>query len=71
MGSILILNDCWSDNALEYLLLNEIKPHCLTNSFGFKDRDISFILRLTFLKILEIYTWGTTGYKNIADLIQL
>ncbi|EGR7969100.1 MULTISPECIES: hypothetical protein [Vibrio] len=71
IGSVLILKDSWSDNVLEYMLSNEIRALRLTDSFGFKERDISFISQLTFLKSLEIYVWDATGLKSLEALTQL
>ncbi|HDM8204693.1 TPA: hypothetical protein P0E29_005244 [Vibrio harveyi] len=71
IGSVLILKDSWSDYVLEYMLSNEIRALRLTDSFGFKDRDISFISQLTFLKSLEIYVWNATGLKSIEALTEL
>ncbi|MDN3685511.1 hypothetical protein QW180_25990 [Vibrio sinaloensis] len=71
IGSVLILKGSWSDYVLEYMLSNEIRALRLTDSFGFKDRDISFISQLTFLKSLEIYVWDATGLKSIEALTEL
>ncbi|MDA0119288.1 hypothetical protein [Vibrio sp. T11.5] len=71
IGKVLILKDSWSDYVLEYMLSNEIRALRLSDSFGFKDRNISFISQLTFLKSLEIYVWNATGLETIEFLPQL
>ncbi|EHR6179800.1 hypothetical protein KUK79_004508, partial [Vibrio parahaemolyticus] len=71
VGKVLILKGSWSDHVLNYMLSNNIKALRLANSLGFKERDISFISKLTFLKSLEIYVWDATGLKSIESLPQL
>lgn len=43
----------------------------LTDSFGFKGGDLSFLPSLTYLKSLELYCWDAKNVKLIETLPQL
>lgn len=71
VGKALILKGAWSDDIAAYMQENEIYALRLTDSFGFKGHDISFIPTLTFLRSLELYCWEAKGIKVLESLPQL
>lgn len=71
VGQVLILKGAWSDDIAAYMQKNEIFALRLTDSFGFKGHDLSFIPTLTFLRSLELYCWEAKGIKVIESLPQL
>lgn len=71
IGKVLILKGAWSDDIADYMKKNEVFALRLTDSFGFKGHDISFITALTFLRSLELYCWEAKGVKAIESLTQL
>ena len=71
MGPVLILKGDWSDPVGEYMRSNDIRALRLTDSFGFKGQDLSFLAEQDFLKSLEIYCWRAKGIKVIEHLPQL
>jgi uncharacterized protein with PQ loop repeat len=71
IGKVLILKGVWSDDIPAYMEEHEIYALRLTDSFGFKGHDISFIPALTFLRSLELYCWEAKGIKVIESLPQL
>jgi hypothetical protein len=71
IGKVLILKGAWSDDVASYMRANDIYALRLTDSFGFKGHDISFLSNLSFLKSLEIYCWEAKGLKVIESLPKL
>ena len=71
IGKVLILKGAWSDDIATYMQENEIFALRLTDSFGFKGHDISFIPSLTFLRSFELYCWEAKGVKVLESLTQL
>lgn len=71
IGKVLILKGAWSDDVGVYMRDNDIYALRLTDSFGFKGHDISFLPELSFLRSLELYCWEAKGVKAIESLPQL
>ena len=71
IGKVLVLKDAWSGEVGTYMRDNEILALRLTDSFGFKGHDLSFLPELTFLRSLELYCWEAKGIKVIESLSQL
>lgn len=71
IGKVLILKGAWSDDIASHMQENEIYALRLTDSFGFKGHDVSFLSELTFLRSLELYCWEAKGIKVIESLSQL
>ncbi len=55
IGKVLILKESWSDAVGVYMRNNSITALRLTDSFGFKIHDLSFLSELSFLRSLELY----------------
>ncbi|WP_284209231.1 leucine-rich repeat domain-containing protein [Thalassotalea eurytherma] len=71
IGKVLILKNAWSDKIESHMLKNKIYALRLSDSFGFKDTDLTFLSALTFLKSLEVYCWDAKNIKSIESLTQL
>lgn len=71
IGKVLILKGEWTDEVSSYMQENAIYALRLTDSFGFKGLDISFLSKLDFLRSLELYCWDAKGIKVIESLPQL
>jgi Leucine-rich repeat (LRR) protein len=71
IGKVLILKGAWSDDVGAYMRKNHIYALRLTDSFGSKGYDISFLNELSFLRSLELYCWEAKGIKVIESLPQL
>jgi uncharacterized protein with PQ loop repeat len=71
IGMVLILKGHWSDDIAAYMQKNKIYALRLTDAFGFKGHDISFIPDLSFLRSLELYCWEAKGVKVLESLPQL
>ncbi|MEZ8717901.1 hypothetical protein AB6D81_18140 [Vibrio splendidus] len=71
IGKVLILKGVWSDDVSAYMQENGIYALRLTDSFGFKGHDLSFLPELAFLRSLELYCWEAKGIKAIESLPQL
>lgn len=71
IGKVLILKGEWTDEVSSYMLANDIFALRLTDSFGFKGQDITFLSKLDFLRSLELYCWDAKGIKVIESLPQL
>jgi uncharacterized protein with PQ loop repeat len=71
IGNVLILKGEWTDDVSSYMQTNDIFALRLTDSFGFKGQDISFLSKLDFLRSLELYCWDAKGVKIIESLPQL
>jgi uncharacterized protein with PQ loop repeat len=71
IGQVLILKGEWSDDIASYMRKKKIYALRLTDSFGFKGHDLSFLPGLTFLRSLEIYCWEAKGIKILESLPQL
>jgi len=71
IGKVLILKGEWTDDVSSYMQENAIYALRLTDSFGFKGLDISFLSKLDFLRSLELYCWDAKGIKVIESLPQL
>ncbi|MCG9754331.1 hypothetical protein L1D40_03705 [Shewanella insulae] len=71
IGKVLILKGAWADEVSAYMRENGIYALRLTDSFGFKGHDLSFLSKLSFLRSLEIYCWEAKGLKVIESLPQL
>lgn len=71
IGKVLILKGSWSDEVRAYMRDNGISALRLTDSFGVKGHDLSFLPELTFLRSLELYCWEAKGIKVIESLPQL
>jgi len=70
-GKVLIVKGSWSSDIPNYMLKEGIYALRLTDSYGFKGEDLSFIPSLTFLRSLEIYCWDAKEVKLIEALPQL
>lgn len=71
VGKVLILKGPWSDEIPAYMQEHGIFALRLTDSFGFKGHDISFIPTLSFLRSLELYCWEAKGVSILESLPQL
>ncbi len=71
IGKVLILKGDWSDSIREYMIEHSIFALRLTDSFGFKGKDLSFVPELTFLKSFELYCWDAKDIKVIESLVNL
>ena len=71
IGKVLILKESWSDAVGVYMRNNSISALRLTDSFGFKIHDLSFLSELSFLRSLELYCWDAKGVTVIESLPQL
>lgn len=71
IGKVLILKGTWSDEVGVYMQDNGVSALRLTDSFGFKGHDLSFLPELSFLRSLELYCWDAKGIKVIESLPQL
>lgn len=71
IGKVLILKGAWSDEIGDYMRDNKISALRLTDSFGFKGHELSFLTDLPFLRSLELYCWEAKGIKVIESLPQL
>jgi len=71
IGNVLILKGKWTDDVSSYMQKKGIFALRLTDSFGFKGHDISFLSKLSFLRSLEVYCWEARGVKVIESLPQL
>ncbi|MBV1884017.1 MAG: hypothetical protein KUG82_20425 [Pseudomonadales bacterium] len=71
IGKVLILKDEWEDSIADYMIKNQIYALRLTDSYGFKGKDLSFIPALTFLKSFEIYCWDAKDINVIEALTNL
>ena len=71
IGKVLILKEPWSDAVGVYMRNNSISALRLTDSFGFKIHDLSFLPELSFLRSLELYCWDAKGVAVIESLPQL
>ena len=70
-GKVLVLKDTWSQEIMSYMIKNNIFALRLTDSFGFKANDLSFLSELSFLKSLEIFCWDAKKINAIEPLVQL
>ena len=71
IGNVLILKGDWGDDVASYMWSNNIYALRLTDSFGFKGQDLSFLSRLAFLRSLEIYCWDARGVSVVESLPNL
>ncbi len=71
IGKVLILKRAWTDDVAAYMKKNGIYALRLTDNFGFKGDDITFLSDLSYLKSLELYCWKANGLKVIESLPQL
>lgn len=71
IGKVLILQSTWSEEIESYMLKKNILALRLSDSFGFKDTNLTFLSGLKFLKSLEVYCWGAKNIKAIESLTQL
>ena len=71
IGKVLIVKGAWSFDISDYMLKEGIYALRLTDSFGFKGEDLSFLPSLTFLKSLELYCWDAKDIKVLETLPQL
>lgn len=71
IGEVLIVKNAWSEKTHAFMLKHNIKALRLTDSYGFKGQDLSFLSSLTFLRSLEIYCWDAKGLKILESLPQL
>ena len=71
IGEVLILKGEWNNDVASYMQANDIFALRLTDSFGFKGHDLSFLSELKFLRSLELYCWDAKGIKIIESLTQL
>ena len=71
IGKVLIVKGGWSSEISDYMLKEGIYALRLTDSFGFKGEDLSFLPSLTFLKGLELYCWGAKNVELLEALPQL
>jgi len=68
IGKVLIVKGSWSSDIADYMKEEGIYALRLTDSYGFKGEDLSFIPSLTFLKSLEIYCWDAKDIKVLESL---
>jgi len=71
IGKVLILKGSWSSDISDHMVNEEIYALRLTDSFGFKGEDLSFLPSLAFLKSLELYCWNAKDVKLLEALPQL
>jgi len=71
IGKVLILRGDWSDDIASYMKRQKILALRLTDSFGFKGQDLSFISDLKFLRSFELYCWEAKGVNRIEELSNL
>lgn len=71
IGKVLILKGAWNDDYACYMQEHGIFALRLSDSFGFKGHDLSFLSKLAFLRSLELYCWESKGVKIIESLPQL
>ncbi len=64
IGKVLILKGAWSDDYACYMQEHGIFALRLSDSFGFKGHDLSFLSKLAFLRSLELYCWGVQRCKD-------
>jgi len=68
IGKVLIVKGPWSSDISDYMLKEGIYALRLTDSFGFKGEDLSFLPSLTYLKSLELYCWDAKDVKVLEEL---
>ena len=71
IGKVLIVKGDWSDDIASYMKQKKIYSLRLTDSFGFKGDDLSFLSSLKFLRSFELYCWEAKEVKNIEELPQI
>jgi hypothetical protein len=71
IGNVLILKGDWCGDVASYIRSNNIYALRLTDSFGFKGQDLSFLSGLTFLRSLEVYCWDARGVSVVESLPKL
>lgn len=71
IGKVLIVKGAWSSDISDYMIKEGIYAIRLTDSFGFKGEDLSFLPSLTYLKSLELYCWNAKDVKLLEALPQL
>ncbi len=71
IGDVLILKGDWEPSVASYMEQHGIGALRLSDSFGFKGEDLSFLRSLGFLRSLEIYCWDAKGIQAVEDLPQL
>lgn len=71
IGKVLILKDVWSSDISNYMIKEGIYALRLTDSYGLKGEDLSFLPALTYLKSLELYCWAAKDVKLFEALPQL
>jgi uncharacterized protein with PQ loop repeat len=70
-GRVLILKGSWTDGVALFMEANGIDSLRLSDSFGSKSNDLSFLSRLSFLRGLEIYCWEAKTINVVESLPQL
>ena len=71
IGDVLIPRDTWSESIMEHMRKNGIEALRLSESFGFRGDDLSFLSSLSFLRSLEIYCWDAGGVNHLESLTEL
>lgn len=71
IGDVLILKGDWEQSVASYMEQRDIRALRLSDSFGFKGEDLSFLNSLGFLRSLEIYCWDAKGIQAVEGLPQL
>ena len=71
LARCLFLKRAWSEDVGAYMREHGIYALRLTDYYGFKGYDLSFLSELTFLRSLELYCWEAKGVKIIETLPQL
>ncbi|WP_139338998.1 leucine-rich repeat domain-containing protein [Marinobacter lutaoensis] len=71
IGEVLILKGDWDPSVASYMQQHGICALRLSDYYGFKGEDLSFLSSLWFLKSLEIYCWDAKGVQAVGDLPHL
>jgi len=71
IGKVLIVKGSWSADISDFMINEGIYALRLTDSFGFKGENLSFLPSLTYLKSLELYCWNAKDIKVLEALPQL
>lgn len=71
IGKVLILKEAWSNEISDFMIKENIRALRLSDSAGFKYKNLSFIPSLSFLRSLELYCWEAKDIKMLEELPQL
>jgi len=68
IGKCLVLTGDFENSIVDYMRSNQINSIRLSQSVGWKEKDISFLKNLPFLKGVEIYSDSIRNIKTIENL---